>query len=547
MNESDDGIDPHASAKCAALLAKLSTESAAAVLSVVMVVAMLLWHGVRAAVTGWQPTGDDAYFTLRSLDVLSGEHPLLGAWSAGSVDLDRNVNNLGPMQLDLLAPFTHVDWAGGTAVGTVVVHSAAVLSIAWLMYRLGGPRQVIAGMAGVGLLTWMMGSELLITPQQHQFLMLSFLAALVATWAALVGDRWAPLVFVVAGSLALQTHLTYPILIAPLALVVVLGQASVWKAQPARRADLLSAWSVTLGVGMLLWAQTIIDQLFGEGNLGDVLTAPSQGDPPGLATGTRLTASVLLTPQGYLRPGLADFDPATAASIGDGSVVVLVLLLTVAGLSAAAYRAGRRRAGAGLAVASVVIAAAVANAALVPDSQFFGLRAENYRWLWVVAAFLFTGAVSLLVRRRPGLAVGLSVVGALALLNVPHSYQVADPDGYAASTQAVSEVVNQLIERLAALDLVGPVVIVQSEMYLGHRFNYPLGVVVAELGLDYRFEGAGQARRFGESRVADGTEPTRLVLRHGEQAVQRETASDTVAYVSEPVPVSVSLERNPES
>ena len=64
----------------------------------------------------WVPTGDDAYFTVRSRDVLTDHHPLLGAWSSGSLDLANPINNLGPMQLDLLAPFTKVAPMGGTAI-----------------------------------------------------------------------------------------------------------------------------------------------------------------------------------------------------------------------------------------------------------------------------------------------------------------------------------------------------------------------------------------------------------------------------------------------
>ena len=517
--------------------------------AVVAVVTILLWHGIRAAASGWIPTGDDAYFTLRSLDVFGEHHPLLGAWSAGSVDLDRHVNNLGPMQLDLLAPFTKVAWAGGTAVGVVVVHAMAVLAIAWLSYRLGGARQVVASMVGVALLSWVMGSQLLITPQQHQYLVPTYLAALVATWCAAVGDRWAPLVFVVAGSLVLQTHLTYPILIVPLALVVIVGQAFVWRTRPDDRPAYATAWAVTIGVGVLLWTQTLVDQFFGQGNVGDVLTAPSQAESPGLVAGARLSADVLLSPRGYLRPGLADFDPSVSTGSRLQTVALLVLWLALVVLAVLAVRRGRHRTSAGLAVAAVAVAAAVVNAALIPESEFFGLRPESYRWLWPTAALLVLGVASLAIRRHgatstSNAAVGLALVLTLSLLNVPRSYQVAQPDGYRASERAVADVVEQLLDRLPAMGLDGPVVVVQQEMYLGHRFAYPLGIVVRELGLDYRFEGAGQARRFGAERVADGSEPTRLVLRHGEAAAARFDAPDTVAYTAGAVPVSVTLERD---
>lgn len=518
-------------------------ERVSAVVAVASVALVLLWHGVRAAASDWIPTGDDAYFTLRSFDVATEHHPLLGAWSAGSVDLDRDVNNLGPLQLDLLAPFTKVAWAGGTAIGVVVVHVLAVLAIAWLSLRLGGPRQVVAAMVGVALLTWVMGAQLLITPQQHQYLMPAYLAALVATWASAAGDRWAPLVFVVAGSLAMQTHLTYPLLIVPLALVVVAGQAMAWRAGEERRPAYVRAWAATLAVGVVLWVQTLVDQLFGKGNVADLLTAPSQSVSPGLATGARLAAEVLLSPTGYLRPGIADFDGVVSPWSRLGAVVLLALWIVFVVAAVALYRRRRLRASTGFGVAAVAVAVAVVNAALIPESEFFGLRPESYRWLWSTAAFLVIGAASWLVRRRHVMPVALAVVLVLSVANLPWSYQVTQPAGYVASEEAVETIVEQLLERLPAEELEGPVVIVQREMYLGHRFAYPLGIVVHELGLEYRFEGEGQARRFGAERVADGTEPTRLVLRHGDAAAERFDAPDTVAYAAGVVPVSVTLER----
>ena len=95
----------------------------------------IVWAAVRAAVGGWVPIGDDAYFTVRSRDVLTSHHPLLGAWSSGSLDLETPINNLGPTQLDLLAPFTRFTPMGGTAIGVALINIAAIVAIAWLRAR----------------------------------------------------------------------------------------------------------------------------------------------------------------------------------------------------------------------------------------------------------------------------------------------------------------------------------------------------------------------------------------------------------------------------
>jgi hypothetical protein len=247
---------------------------------VAAVVAPIVVAALRAAASGWVPTGDDAYFTVRSRDVLTTHHPLLGAWSSGSVDLVNPINNLGPMQLDLLAPFTRWWPMGGTAIGVACVNVGAVVVIAWLVLRIKGPTAVLPSMVAVGLLAWTMGSEMLITPRQHQYLLLPYLCLLVATWAVAVGDRWAMVVAVVAGSLVAQTHLSYPILVAAMAAVMLVGQVVARSAAVSRRPLLVAA-----AVGVVLWSQTLFEQIFRSGNLSDVLFGSGDAGRTGLVDG----------------------------------------------------------------------------------------------------------------------------------------------------------------------------------------------------------------------------------------------------------------------
>src|SRR5688500_18451943 len=110
----------------------------------------IMFAAVRAAAGGWVPTGDDAYFTVRARDVLTEHHPLLGAWSSGSLDLITPINNLGPLQLDLLAPFTRFTPMGGTAIGVALINIAAIVAIAWLVARVAGGRAGLPAMCAVG-------------------------------------------------------------------------------------------------------------------------------------------------------------------------------------------------------------------------------------------------------------------------------------------------------------------------------------------------------------------------------------------------------------
>jgi hypothetical protein len=518
-----------------------------AMVAVVIAALPLAWHAVRSAAGSWVPSGDDAYFTLRSLDVATRHHPLLGAWSSGSFEMDEFVNNLGSMQLVLLAPFTKVSWAGGTAIGVVVVHLAAIVTIAWLASRLGGAEQVVAAMVGVALLSWVIGSEMLITPRQHQFLLVSYLCVLVAVWAGVAGDRWAPLVFVVFGSLVVQTHLTYAILVAVLTMPLVVGQALAWRSDRDRRYPI--SWSVALGVGVVLWIPTLVDQLFGWGNFTAVLSSRGSSEPPGIGTGSRIVADVLTRPSGYVRPGYATFDPQ---QLRDSNWQLLALAGVLVALAAAAVLPVRRSGWLPLyaATAFAAVSAAVVNASQVPGT-YFGLSPNNYRWLWPTAAFLVIGVMSALVRGAPKgarwpLASAVAVTALLAVANAPRTYQLHGADAYRDGQAAVATIVDQLTDELPRRDVEEPVVVDEREMYFGHPFGYPLGVALAELGLEYRFQGAGQGRRFGADRVADGTEPMHLVLWHGDAAAERFGAPDTVAYAPGPSPVAVTLQPGPE-
>ena len=514
--------------------------SAVAVAATALPVAV---NGIRAAAGRWVPQGDDAYFTLRSLDVATGHHPLVGAWSSGSADIERNINNLGPLQLDLLAPFTRIAPMGGTAIGVATVHVAAIVTVGWLVRRIGGHRAVIPAMVAIAVLTWVMGSEMLITPRQHQYLLLPYMCVLVAAWAATAGDRWALVAFVAAGSLVTQTHLSYPILVGTLAIPVVVGQIVAVRAT-AERVTFRLPWLVAGATAAALWSQTVIDQLFGWGNLRAVLASPGETTAAGYRVGVRIVADVLVAPRAFVRPGFATYDPNSGVA-GDLRVALFGLLW--AGLAAAAVvmaRSGARTAAAGLVVAVAALSGAVVDAAQLPVTQF-GLTAANYRWLWPTAAFLLMGGLVAIERyvRLPvartvpaGLAVAL---GALTIANLPVSYQVDRPAVYRDRIVATAD----LTDRLDRASITGPVVIDQSRMYFGHPFAYPLAVVLRHRGIEYRFEGSMQARRFGESRVSDGSEPTRLVLVHADEARAVRHDPAVVAFVDGPDPVAILLEQ----
>lgn len=499
----------------------------------------IMWAAVRAAVGGWVPIGDDAYFTARSRDVLTSHHPLLGAWSSGSLDLETPINNLGPAQLDLLAPFTRFTPMGGTAIGVALINIAAIVAIAWLVARVAGERAVLPAMCAVGLLTWTMGSEMLITPRQHQAMILPYLCLLVAAWAVTAGDRWAIVAAVAAGSVVVQTHLSYPVLAAALALVMIVGQvvttregAAVGGRRPFVVAGVLAC---------LLWIQTVVDQFTGYGNLGHVLFGSGDAGRAGLVRGARIVAATLVSPYTFLRPGYREFDAAARfASVWQSVIFWMVLGFAIGWVAVVIRRRGLRH-GAGSLVAIVAVLAGVLDAALLPRTTF-GYTIMNYRWLWATGAFVLLLAFVAVARwaeadERDGrvrtcfAALAVAVLFILAVANLPRSVQNVGADQYLAEQRSVEDALAQVDGVLDEIAIDGPIVVDDSAMYFGHGYTYPLLVEMQEHGVDFRFDDAFQERRFGSGRVSDGSETQRLRLVSGDPAVALRDDPNAIAFV----------------
>jgi hypothetical protein len=517
---------------------------------VAVVCVPVVWAAMRAAIGGWVPIGDDAYFTVRSRDVLTEHHPLLGAWSSGSLDLETPINNLGPTQLDLLAPFTRFTPMGGTAIGVASINVAAIVVIAWLVMRTAGARAVLPAMCAVGLLTWTMGSEMLITPRQHQAMILPYLCLLVAAWAVTAGDRWAIVVAVVAGSLVAQTHLSYPVLVAALAVVMVVGQivATRTGTTTGGRRPLVVA-----GVfACLLWIQTIVDQIAGHGNLGHVLFGSGEAGRAGIGRGARIVAATLVSPHTFLRPGYREFDAAARFASAWQSLVFWLAVGFAIGWTAVVIKRRGLRHAAGSLVAVVAVLAGVLDAALLPRTTF-GYTIMNYRWLWATGAFVLMVAFVAVGRwaeadgrgrrvRTGYVAVAVAVLVVPAVANMPRTVQNIGAGEYLAEQRSVVDAVGQVDRVLDGIADEGPIVVDDSAMYFGHGYTYPLLVAMQEHDVDFRFDDAFQARRFGSGRVSDGTETQRLRLISGDPAVALRDDPNAVAFVDGERPVVFVLE-----
>ena len=501
---------------------------------------------VRAVLDGWLPLGDNGYFTARSLDVGGSAHPLVGAYSSGSRSFDEPLNNLGPLQLDLLAPFTRADPEAGTAVGVAAVNAAAVVGVALVVRRLAATPMVLVALAATALVTWTMGSELLLEPRQHHALMLPWLCYVVLCWGLAAGDRWLLPWAAGVGSLLVQTHFSYLVIVTVLGLWAVGGLVDATRraAPPAERwARLRAPVSATAGVVAVAWAQPLLDQVTGTGNLGRLLTGSgSDASGPGLAAGVRIVGGVATSPGTWLRGGFRSFDPGRAAAGGlvsptAAAVVVLVALLAAA--AARAHRRADRAAALAPATAAVALVAGVLAVARTPAGAA-GPVVGNYRWLWPLAGFtlfaLVMGWVSGPRRRgRPPLAVRRAgVVGAALLLVL-----VAANLG---STNQIDPRRDDLRQREVAADLLGdldraslpPVVFFdRSEAVFTEPYSYLVITHLRERGTDFTLEAAvDDVARFGEARRDGGRAPHRLVLLTGPAAREVPDGWRRVAFAS---------------
>jgi hypothetical protein len=498
----------------------------------------------RAIVRGWEPTGDQAIFAIRSRDVLTDHHPLLGTRTSLANLVDLPLNNLGPPLYDLFAlPAKLFEGGAGVALGAALLNGTSVVGIALVAHRRGGPLLGTAAMAATAALVWAMGSELLFDPVQTQSLLLPFLAFLFLVWSASCGDRAALPWATAVGSLLVQTHLTYAVLVISLGAWAAIGMFLDLR---RRSGDEEHRWSalragmrpvvLSAAVFALAWAQPVIEQLTGDGigNFSYLIRAPRANVSfIGLGQGAHALASIVSLPPWLLGDLGISSPPSVAAAAASFGLLVIVL----AGLG---WESWRRRAQVPLravTTTAVALGAGLLTAARTPVTSFvpFGAAAHHLRWMWPLAVFtLFVIFVGLEPRlrgsvrpQRPVLAnAGLAVVVAvLALGTLPTRYEVGGERQETISAvraiqaqMGVLEGEGPLLVQLPAApyDEFGPAVL--SEL---QRRDIPFVLARPtehrQLGLSRRFTGANaRALLYVRTRESTTQRPpgARLVARH---------------------------------
>jgi hypothetical protein len=554
-----DGVDEHEVAEEAPVEQRRSRTvpgGAATIVLTSIVMLPFVVAVVRAIRNRFFPIGDNGLLEIRSHDVLTRHHPLLGTWSSASVASGGDMNHPGPLLFDAVAlPVKLLGGGPGMAIGVALVNLAAVGLAAFAGHRLGGRLGALAALAGATGLAWTLGSELLIDVWQPHVLVLPCFAFLVLL-AAVTGGRFALLPAAVGvGSLLVQTHLSYAVLVPPMVLValgVVLVRARAERSVdgtpwPWRTGDGRRTLMLTVAVAVVAWAQPLIEQLANgsEGNLARLArSSGSDAVAVGPRLGLRLIGAIVALPPWWTRSSFESAVPRSTVlpdgtvDVGDqlpsGVVSLLAVVVVVTLLALAVWRAIRTddRLVQGLGLTALAGLAAGWATMLVMPIGAIELSAHQMRWLWPISALVMITLVVAAVRElgtaaEPAAALGFAVVIALvSVLNVPYTAHDIGPT----ADRAAREPIRQLNEQLDVLSA--------DEIYLFDvttlRYSEPFsGPFLAELrrrGLDFVVDDSGMVRQLGSSRRHRGDATVRIQLH--ETGVGRELPADGTVVAS---------------
>ncbi|MEO6318835.1 MAG: hypothetical protein ABIP36_08630, partial [Acidimicrobiales bacterium] len=369
--------------------------------------------------------------------------------------------------------------------------------------------------------------------------LLPFLLFLVLVWGVAGGDVVLLPVAVGVGSLIVQTHLSYVVLVPGLllsslaALILVRRRTGAPVEAGSRPPMPLRRGLVVAGVvGLVLWAQPLAEQVTGpgEGNLTRLATTRGGDDErAGPMLGSRLVAGVHAVPPLWFRPSyggtysvpLERPDPSEAEASASGLPSPRVAATGLVGLGVALAAAGvlswrrrRRVAAMALAVTLALEGLVLLTAAIQPFNPVLGLAGHQVAWLWPAGAFALSAVLGGLIR-SPRVAVvgGAVAVGVFAILALPTENARVGPRRYddsIPSMRALGEQLDVLAGGTYLLDL--------RNLYFGEPYSTSTMLELVRRGSDFRVAEEGLVRQAGEGRRFDGDADGRLYLEIGARA-----------------------------
>jgi hypothetical protein len=202
---------------------------------------------------------------------------------ADQATIESLVRDVGSHWL-LLGPFSRFGWfhpgpalyyllalpyrltgssSGSLAFAALCLNAAAVLGVTLVARRRGGLPLLVVTTVVVLLLVRTLGAQFLRDPWNPYVTLLPFLLLLFLAWTMACGDRWALPVGIGVGSVLVQTHVGYALVVAA---VLATGIAGLVLAERrARRGPARRPWwqtlAVTGAVVFVLWLPVVVQQI----------------------------------------------------------------------------------------------------------------------------------------------------------------------------------------------------------------------------------------------------------------------------------------------
>lgn len=523
-------------------LARPELTTAAVAVAAVAFLGTVVAAVVRALADDWYPVGDNAYFALRSRDVLTEHHPLLGTWTSASQTVGFDLNNPGPLLFDALALPAKVD-PTLLPVGTALIVVGSVLAMAACAARVAGRRGVLAVLFASSALAWAMGPELLIDPWQPHALLFPFLAFIGATWATWAGSDGAVLAVAALGSFIVQSHMSYGPLVALLGASAV--TAVVVRAVPRGPRRRRATWALGLAVvvGLLLWSQPFIEQLTADerGNLariGDLAGAETE-EAVGPELGVRVAGTLLTPVPRWMPPSFEEayenvsYEPAPppvferVLSTPIAAVALLGTLVALAIVGGVARRRGSTALQLAALVTGLTVVGALVSTMALPIGVY-GLPAHHIRWLWPVAIAVTTVLVAGALARRAGVVLVAAAVVVMAVLATVPTHPEIGPT----ADDDAAPVIRALAPQLDALRDRGPFLLELEGLRLFEPYSIAVALELDQRGVEIHVEDPGMVRQLGPARAATGDEEGRVFVWQGELGEEGRPDLERVAFVA---------------
>ena len=514
---------------------------------------------IRAVHANVLPMGDFANLEIRSRDVFSLNHfPLLGTSSSASQVLGVAVNHPGPMLFYICAPFvTLFGGAAGLATAVAVINSSCVVGLIFVAHRIFGPTGALTSASVVSIITWALGSDLLVTAWNPYVLLFPCFLMIFLTAGVASGHGMMLPWLLLVGTFCIQTHIGY-IFIAigfcTFAIVVMGIQDLKQRSQVISGKKIANKWLFAVMVMLLAWLPAIWEQVFVNGNIGNLIASLGKDIHRfGVGLAVRLVASVIALPPFWNRSSLSNSIPALLFDndwnlVNDGAIPslrssllglgILLLMLISLVICARLKKDRRLTVVSGLSVFSVFLAIFATSNSL---PNFFRVVASyNLFWLWPIGAFtgftLLVGVMRLTsaqshARLLSFCSVALTVL--FSTLAIPtHIHRVHT--GNAETFKVQAPLLTKVLDELDAFSPLGTVIVDTSNEPFNCPYYSAIMAYLQRRGIDFNVPNT-QARtldQMGPARVINGKEVATIHVYVGRNAFNKRTNPATIAFAS---------------